>query len=244
MGVAFSTQVAAWVVERILDLLMILVIFGIALTQIGRSSVRPSTTIETILQTAGATAGIVGLFCLVLLLGLQRFRGTVQSRLLDALQFLPQSALLRVRTFLGAFAEGMQATRRKSFAAELMVYTMLEWVIIAGSFYCLLHATPATTALTFTDTIIVLGFITLGSVVQIPGVGGGMQVVTVLVLTQFYGIGLEAASGVALLWWVIGFMTIVPIGLLVAFFEGIKWRTLKDIASEDEMGPRGRGVNL
>ena len=33
-GVSFSSQIAAWIVERILDLLMVLLIFGIALTQV------------------------------------------------------------------------------------------------------------------------------------------------------------------------------------------------------------------
>ena len=46
--------------------------------------------------------------------------------------------------------------------------------------------------------------------VQIPGVGGGMQIVTVLVLTEFYGVGLEAASSVALTLWLISFVVIVP----------------------------------
>ena len=61
--------------------------------------------------------------------------------------------------------------------------------------------------------MILLGFVAFGSVVQIPGVGGGMQIATVLVLTEFFGIGLEAASGIALVLWIITFVAIVPIGL-------------------------------
>jgi hypothetical protein len=49
-------------------------------------------------------------------------------------------------------------------------------------------------------------------------------------LTEFYGLGLAAASGVAVLWWVVCFVTIVPIGLALAFHEGINWRTLRHIA--------------
>ncbi|MBV8846220.1 MAG: flippase-like domain-containing protein [Bryobacterales bacterium] len=231
--VPFSSQVASWVVERILDLLMILVIFGIALTQVHQSSIPPSPRLQTFLRAAGGMAGIIGLISLALLLGLRQFHGRVQARLLDALSFLPERTTTRIRTFLQAFAQGMQSTRRKSFAAELLVYTAAEWAIIAASFYCLLRATPATSHLDFTDAIIVLGFVSLGSVVQIPGVGGGIQIVTVLVLTEFYGLGLEEASGVALLWWVVGFMTIIPVGLILAFHEGIKWRNLKNIGPMD-----------
>jgi uncharacterized protein (TIRG00374 family) len=234
--VPFSSQVAAWVVERILDLLMILVIFGVALTQVHHSSVRPSPRIETILRTAGGMAGIVGMISLALLLGLRQFHGSVERRLMEALEFLPQRVVSRIHKFLGAFAEGMQSTRRKSFAVELLAYTIAEWAMIGASFFCLLQAIPATAGLRFTDTVIVLGFVSLGSVLQIPGVGGGMQIVAVLILTEFYGLGLEAASGVALLWWIVGFISIVPIGLILAFFEGIKWRTLRNIAPREEKG--------
>ncbi len=82
-----------------------------------------------------------------------------------------------------------------------------------------------------TDVIIALGFVAFGSVLQIPGVGGGMQIATVLVLTELYGVSLEEASGIALVLWIITFVVIVPLGLVLAFHEGIKWRSLRHIDS-------------
>jgi len=90
-------------------------------------------------------------------------------------------------------------------------------------------AFPATHELGVTDVVILLGFVCLGSIVQIPGVGGGMQIVTVLVLTEFFGVSLEAASGIALVLWIITFVVIVPLGLVLAFHEGIQWRNLRHI---------------
>lgn len=231
-GVSFPSQMAAWVVERILDLLMVLVIFGIALTQVSHSAIQPSPRIETTLQAGGAVAGLAGTICLALLLGLRQFRGRVQERLLEALAFLPEPLVSRIEGFFTAFGEGMQSTRSSSFTLLLVAYTIIEWAVIAGAFYCVFRAFPATASLGVTDIVIVLGFVAFGSVLQIPGVGGGMQIVTVLVLTEFYGIGLEAASGVALVLWIVSFVVIVPIGLALAFHEGIKWRNLKHIESD------------
>src|SRR4249920_2578417 len=90
-------------------------------------------------------------------------------------------------------------------------------------------AFPETAGMRVTDVIIALGFVCFGSVLQIPGVGGGMQIATVLVLTEFYGVSLEAASGIALVLWIITFVVIVPLGLVLAFHEGIKWRSLRHI---------------
>ena len=233
-GVSFSSQVAVWVVERILDVLMILVIFGIALTQVSHSSIQSSPSVQMTLRAGGAAAGIAGVACLALLVGLRQFKGGVQKRLLEALSFLPAPTLGKIETFLAAFGEGMQSTRSSGFAFLLVGYTIIEWIVIAGCFYCVFHAFPVTSSLSFADVVIVLGFVSFGSVLQIPGVGGGMQIVTILVLTEFYGLGLEEASSVALMLWAINFVVILPVGLALAFHEGIKWRSLKHIESGTE----------
>src|ERR1700689_4144736 len=70
-GVTFSSQVAGWVVERMLDLLMILVIFGMALSQISRSAIQHGPRVKLVLEAGGYMAGIIGGACLALLLGLR-----------------------------------------------------------------------------------------------------------------------------------------------------------------------------
>jgi len=228
-GVSFSSQVAAWLVERILDLLMVLLIFGIALTQISRSGIQPGPHIRSALQAAGLLAGVTGAISLALLLGLRYFRGNIRIRLMEGLSFLPDVLHERVARFLHAFEEGMQSTQRQSYVWLLVTYTVIEWLVVAGSFFCVFRAFPATAGMRITDVIIALGFVAFGSVLQIPGVGGGMQIATVLVLTELYGVSLEAASGIALVLWIITFVAIVPLGLVLAFHEGIKWRSLRHI---------------
>lgn len=230
-GVSFSSQVAAWLVERILDLLMVLLIFGIALTQISRSGIQPGPHIQSALQAAGVLAGITGALSLALLLGLRHFRGSIRTRLMDSLTFLPEALHQKVSRFLHAFEEGMQSTQRQSYVWLLVTYTIIEWLVVAGSFFCVFRAFPATSGMRITDVLIALGFVAFGSVLQIPGVGGGMQIATVLVLTELYGVSLEAASGIALVLWIITFVVIVPLGLVLAFHEGIKWRSLRHIDS-------------
>ena len=119
-GVSFSSQVAAWVVERILDLLMVLVIFGIALTRVSHSSIQSSPRVQVTLQAGGGAAGMIGLACLALLVGLRQFRGNVQKRLLESLSFLPAGMLVRIQTFFAAFGEGMQSTRSSAFTFLLV----------------------------------------------------------------------------------------------------------------------------
>lgn len=228
-GVTFSSQVAAWVVERMLDLLMVLVIFGMALSQISRSAIQHGPRISLALQAGGYTAGVIGAACFALLLGLRQFRGGVQQRLMDGLSFLPALVTIKIGKALQSFGEGMESMRSGARVALLVFYTVVEWFVIAAAFGCVFRAFPATQALGVTDIVILMGFVSFGSIVQIPGVGGGMQIVTVLVLTEFFGVTLEAASGIALVLWIITFVGIVPLGLVLAFREGIQWRNLRHI---------------
>jgi uncharacterized protein (TIRG00374 family) len=235
-GVSFSSQIAAWVVERILDLLMVLVIFGIALTQVANSAIQPGPGILLVLQAGGYTAGLTSAACLLLLIGLRQFRRNAKERLLEALSFLPGNWIKRIEEFLSAFDAGMQSTRSASFTLLLVFYSLVEWVVVAGAFLCVLWAFPATASLGVTDGVILLGFVCFGSVVQLPGVGGGMQIATVLVLTELFGVSFGAASGIALVLWVITFVVIVPLGLLLAFREGIRWRNLRHLEPPEEEG--------
>ena len=233
-NVSFSSQIAAWIVERILDLLMVLLIFGIALTQVSSSAIQPGPRIRVALELGGYVAGLTGAACLALLIGLRQFRGRVQQRLLDGLSFLPDRIVARIRKVLASFEEGMQSTRSFSFTLLLIAYTVVEWLVIAASFYCVFRAFPATAAFGVTDVVIVLGFVAFGSAVQIPGVGGGMQIAAVLVLTEFFGLTFSVASGIALVLWIISFVSIVPLGLVLAFHEGIKWRSLRHLDTPEE----------
>jgi uncharacterized protein (TIRG00374 family) len=231
-GVTFSSQIAAWIVERMLDLLMVLLIFGIALTQVSSSSIQPGPKTRVILEAGGYTAGLIGAVSLALLIALRQLRGKVQEKLLKALSFLPETFVGRIRGVLDSFDEGMQSTRQAGATLLLVFYTIVEWTVIAGAFWCVCRAFPATAKLGLADVVILLGFVAFGSAVQIPGVGGGMQIATVLVLTEFFGVSIAAASGIALILWMISFVMIVPFGLALAFHEGIQWRNLRHLEPE------------
>jgi uncharacterized membrane protein YbhN (UPF0104 family) len=188
------------------------------------------------LQAGGYTAGLTGIACLALLIAMRQFRGSVHQRLLTALSFLPEKVVTKIAGFLVSFEDGMQCMRSTASTILLFLYSIVEWLVIAAAFACVFKAFPATSKLGITDVVILLGFVAFGSALQIPGVGGGMQIVTVLVLTEFFGIGLETATGIALVLWIVSFVLIVPVGFALAFSEGIKWRNLRHLDASDTMG--------
>jgi len=226
--VPFASQLAAWLLERLYDLLSVLILFGFALSQISRSSTQVGPSMQWILQAGGHLAGLLATVSLGLLVVFGLFPQFVENRLIQVLAVLPDRFRTRIETLVRGFLSGTSSTRRASFVLLLVTYTFCEWLLIVACFLCVFRAFPETMNLGLVDALIVVGFVAFGSAVQIPGVGGGMQVATVLVLTELFHIPLETATGIAILIWIVTFVTVVPFGLALAVHDGLKWRNLLD----------------
>jgi uncharacterized protein (TIRG00374 family) len=230
-GVPFSSQMAAWLLERMLDLLVVLLLFGFGLTRIPpHGTLGPG--LRWVLGTGGYLVVSIGAACILFLILFRNFGEPARARILSALTFLPPKHFERADRMLAAFSQGMEATRDHVVLALLVVYTGVEWVFVVASYYTLFRAFPATSAFIFTDVVIFMGFVSFGSIVQIPGIGGGIQVASVVVLTEIYGLPLEAAAGLAVFIWIVTFVVVVPFGFLCAFREGVNWSKLKHLPQD------------
>jgi uncharacterized protein (TIRG00374 family) len=225
----FSSQLAAWFLERLCDLLAVLLVFGFAVSQIHTSRAALGGPLRWVLETGGYVGGFLAVVCLVLLIMLGRFSGVMRRRLLDALSFLPARHHARTERIVTAFMDGTAAAKTQGSVIRLSFYTVVEWVLIVLCFVCLLKASSSTAAMSLQDVLILMGFVAFGSVVQIPGVGGGIQLVTVIVLTELYRVPIEPATSLAIVMWAVTLVAIVPVGLLFAFQDGLNWRRIKDL---------------
>ena len=229
-GVSFSSQLAAWLLERLLDLLAVLLIFGFALTRVPAHGLALGPGLRWTLQTGGYLAAIAGLLCLGLLVAFRNFSEATRARILSALTFLPAQYYERSNKLIDAFSGGAQATRDKSLLGLLVSYTAMEWALIIGAYLALIRSFPATAALKVTDVVALLGFVAFGSIVQIPGIGGGLQITSVVVLREVYGVSLESSSGIALFVWALTLLLIVPLGLACALHQGLSWNKIRQLA--------------
>lgn len=230
--VSFPSQLAAWVLERLYDLLVVLALFGYALTTVDRSSLGLGPHTAQLLHSGGRVVGIGAAFCLIALVALRQVTHFVEVLADLMTSRLPERWRVAARKRVHGFLQGLADTAKDQSVFALMIYTVLEWGLIALCYYCLFHSFPATADFEIADILLFLAFVSFGSIVQLPGVGGGMQLAAVIVLTEFFGISLEAATGMALLLWLITFVVIVPFGFAAALHEGISWRKLKEIEEQ------------
>ncbi len=231
-GVPFSSQLAALLLERIYDLLTALLIFALALTQVQQSAATVGPGLQWVLRSGGYAASLLSVVCLAILILLRRYSQAMQQRLLDGLSFLPDRYGTRIASFVSAFVEGAGSTKSGSSTILLIVYTLFEWALIAGCYIALFKAFPSTASFSLVDVMIFLGFVSFGCVIQIPGIGGGMQLAALVVLTELFRLPFETSTGLSLIVWITTFVVVVPAGLLLAVREGVTWRKLKELKPE------------
>jgi uncharacterized protein (TIRG00374 family) len=230
--VPVTSQFAAWALERIFDLLMALLVFGFALSRVQSSQLQASPNLTWVLTFGGRIVGVLGVAVLLILLSLRHFAEPLRGKLLGLLHRLPERHVARVEKAIDALFQGVESTRSDAAMFLVFLYSVAEWILICLCYWCLARSFAGIVNLSLVDVLILTGFVSFGSVVQIPGVGGGTQVVSVLVLTELFGVRLELASAFALFLWILTFVAIVPVGLLVALKEGLDWRSLRRIGAE------------
>ncbi len=230
--VPVSSQLAAWFLERLWDMLAFVVIFGCALAHIGGSRAALGPRFEAVIQTGGYIIAAAGLASLAILVALHRFSSSMRRRLLESLAFLPERHYGRADRFVTAFLDGAAATKSRSSVFLLLSYTAAEWCVIVLSIVCIFRAYPVTASFSLADVITYTGFLAFGSLLQIPGIGGGVQIVSIVVLNELFKVPLELATGIAIMIWVVSWIVVVPIGLAFACREGLNWRQFRALERE------------
>jgi uncharacterized protein (TIRG00374 family) len=230
--VPVSSQFAAWLLERIFDLLMALLIFGFALTRVHASGAHVGPKLAVVLAVGGRLAAFTSVAVLMVLLSLRHFAKPMRRRLIAGLRLLPEAYFLKFEKLVNAFVQGVESTRSDGALLLVLMYSVVEWALIAACFGCVARSFAGTASLSFVDVLVLLGFVSFGTIIQIPGIGGGMQVVTIVVLTELFAVKLEMATAFAMLVWIITFVAIVPVGLSLALKEGLGWQSLRQIGRE------------
>ena len=189
--------------------------------------------IQDALAAGGYSLAFAGAFCLMLLLAFRDPARRAQTPHLERPHISSRTAAaIGPRRCWKLSLKGVECTRDPRSLALLLGYTLLEWAVIVASSFALFRAFPATRGFGPLDVLVLLALVTLGSLVQIPGLGGGVQVASIVALTKIYGVPLEAASGIAILLWMVGSIAIVPFGLACAFHEGLNWSKLKLLSAK------------
>ena len=227
----FTSQMAVWGVERIFDMASFALMLAVSFLS---PDLRTLSFYPRLREAAFFLAG----FILVLVVGLVIVR-LAGDRVADFLYdrtkgFAPKLAHhLREKTL--SFSHGLQTIQDVSSALQLVVVSIFMWVLIAFAYYAVTHAYPGELErLTMPFEIVLMGSSMVGSMLQLPAVGGGSQLATISMLSSGFGIEHELAVSCGMMLWAVTFMSVIPTGLAIARREHVSIRAVAEAEQQAE----------
>lgn len=245
-----SSQFGIYVLERILDFATSAVMAGVVLLIFARQLTDGGAGSAWI-EKARASGGIL----LALLLGLaafltyHRYRGASSLDRRLAGWHRAGGWRGRVATQFSGFNQGLQAIRDWRDLAAALGLSAVHWMLVAGIYLWVIRSMGDTfNGVNYASAVLVLAVTMLGSLLQLPGVGGGAQVASFIALTQIFGIDPEPAAAAAIVLWLVTFAASILVGVPLLIREGWSMGDLRRLAkaeqvAEEEGEHAGVGAN-
>jgi uncharacterized protein (TIRG00374 family) len=240
-----SSMFGIWLLERLFDL-------GATAALLGLSLMLPSRMLatgegaewQTKFRATGVLllAGVAGLLALVVYFRVHG-AGALDRRL--AGWRAREGWRSRLAGQFGGFSDGLQAIRSMGDLVLALAYSAAHWGLIAVVYLWIAQSFGGRLAeIDFRGALLVLIFTLVGSTVQLPGVGGGTQVLAFIAFTRIFGIEQEPAAAAAIVLWLISFAAVTAVGVPLLIHEGWSMADLRRLArSEAESEKAGTHIS-
>ncbi|HZE27381.1 MAG TPA: lysylphosphatidylglycerol synthase transmembrane domain-containing protein [Terriglobales bacterium] len=220
----FSSQLAVWAVERIFDIgafTFLLVLAAFFATAPKRLAYYGSFQKVGLIFTA---------LVIVLTLGAiavhrsgDALASWVEKRFSHVASNLGRRIAVRIREFRG----GLNTIHSTTSLLLLIGVSVLMWAMIAVAYKEVTHAYGAEKLeIPQTQVLLLMGSSMVGSLIQLPGVGGGSQLATISMLNHVFEVPPELAASCGIMLWLVTFVAVIPLGLLLAHRERLSLRKL------------------
>lgn len=225
-NLTMASQMGVWTVERIFDM----VAFA-AMAAVGILVTRNLPDLRQFRLAAWITAWIIvasavgaAIVC--------RTRKALFRRVDRYASRYP--VLIAILRKLEAFSEGLNTIKDVKSFVGLSVLSVAIWVLTAFSYVATLHAYPALRTMSLSNAMLLMGFSMVGGLVQLPAVGGGAQLATIVAMVHLLHLPRELAVSAGILLWLVSFHAVTPIGLVLARKAHVSLRGAPQATEEDE----------
>lgn len=227
-----------YALERILDACCTAALASIGLLVFETSGHLEANGAGAAFEKGAKTAGMAfSIFAIIAICGLIYLRlhgsGVLERRLESWLASHTWRAGF-ARIVLG-FSRGVQTVRSWSDLVSAVVLSAIHWLLVCLCYYLVIKGfTGRLGTLTFSDAILVLVFTLVGSAVQLPGVGGGSQALSIVAFTRLYNVPQEPAVAAAMVLWLITFAACSIAGVPLLFKEGLSLGDIRRMREHEE----------
>jgi uncharacterized protein (TIRG00374 family) len=227
---------ATIVIERLLDLLMVLVLFAASVFVFQPRSAHFDPRLWRAIEVGGITAGVAALA----LLGLFAFlAGDTRRiwRLVGSLErWLPARAARGAQHLAETFASGLASIRQPRRLIAACLWSLPLWLSVAVGTWAVTRALGI--AMPFAGTFPLLVILIVGVAVPTPGAIGGLDEAYRLGVVTLFGASPDRAIAAAIVLHAITFVPVTLTGLVLAAREGLNLTRTARLARESAPGGR------
>ncbi|HLZ13101.1 MAG TPA: lysylphosphatidylglycerol synthase transmembrane domain-containing protein [Candidatus Acidoferrum sp.] len=224
-----------WVLERLFDFGCMGVIASAALFNLkvpGNSADTGSIVAHARMGGVLLAGGVAASFAFLVYL---RIHGTahLETRLKTwrvATGFKPKAAKI-----IFSVVRGIQTVQSFSDLLQAIAYSAVHWLLVLVVYYCVSQSFGGgMAALGWGKCTVLLAITLIGSVFQLPTVGGGAQAAAISVYTGIFGIEKEVATAAALVLWLVTFASCCIAGIPLLIHEGFSFGQLRKMAEREK----------
>lgn len=227
-----SAGIASILTERVFDLWTVVLFFLVFLIW-PPSMVDLDAAAEAnlhLLQISGFAVGIILTLGTLVLLGLFRYQDRFVETLSKAVARIAPSWHDPFANFLNHFLDGLRVLQRPRDLLVTMTASFVLWYIIFWQVKVTLLAFHLDLPLRASFLLVTLAVI--GLAIPTPGGVGGFHKATQVGLTTFFGVGLNLATAIAIVYHAICFVPITVIGLVCLPLLGLRFSDVRGITEE------------
>jgi glycosyltransferase 2 family protein len=223
----FSSQLAVWAVERIFDVgaFAVLTVLAIFLPSALPSIPHPEYYLR--FREAGflLIALVAAMAGAAVVIG--RNGEAVARRVEQQLSHVPSNFGHKLAQKIREFGMGLNTIHSPLSLLWLTLVSLGMWYMIALSYKAVTHSYGVDALdIPVSQILILMGSSMVGSMLQLPAVGGGSQMATIATLSSVFDVPPELAASCGILLWLVTFAAVVPSGLLLAHRERLSLRKL------------------
>jgi len=153
---------------------------------------------------------------------------------------------MRLASALSGISEGLQAIRTLSDLWAAIGYTAAHWILAVLIYMWISQSFGSAfvhSDMNFWGAMLLLAVTLVGSVLQLPGIGGGAQFASIVALTGIFGVEQEPAIAIAAVLWITTFAGNTLVGIPLLIHEGMSLGELRKLArAEAEAEEAGKHI--
>ena len=122
------------------------------------------------------------------------------------------------------------------------IISVVIWCLVVCAYRLVTHSyhDDSLNDLGFSEVIVLMLVSVAGGILQLPVVGGGSQLATIAVLKVVFDISPELATSCGILLWLVTFVSVTPLGLLLARREHVSFLKLAEQEERAELAHAGK----